>query len=66
VLACELEGSVDFRRDLASLVIVHDVKYLPKRWSWEVEEVREAWPDDLPSGMSPQTTRWLETLAPLL
>ena len=55
----ELEERVDFRRDLASLVIVRDVKYRPKRWSWEVEAVRDVALDDLPSDLSPQTRRWL-------
>ena len=40
--ACELEEEVDFRRDTCSLLIVRDVEYRPKRWSWEVEAVREA------------------------
>ena len=66
VLACELEESIDFKRDLASLVVVHDVEYRPKRWSWEVEDVREVPLDDLPSSISPQTVRWLRTLAPRL
>jgi 8-oxo-dGTP pyrophosphatase MutT (NUDIX family) len=30
-LACELEESVDFKRDLASVVIVRDVSYQPQR-----------------------------------
>ena len=66
VLACELEESVDFKRDLASLVVVHDVEYRPKRWSWEVEEIREVPLDDLPPATSPQTTRWLRSVGPLL
>src|SRR3954453_6703006 len=40
-LACELEESTDFKRDLASLLVVEDVRYQP-RWSWEVEQVCEA------------------------
>ena len=66
VLACELEESIDFKRDLASLVVVHDVEYRPRRWSWEIEDVREVPLDDLPSSISPQTVRWLRTLVPLL
>ena len=61
-LACELEESTDFKRDLASLVIVRDVEYRPRRWSWEVEQVREAALDSLPAGVSPQTLRWLESV----
>ena len=59
---CELEERVDFRRDLASLVIVRDVEYRPKRWSWEVEAVRDVALEDLPSDLSPQTRRWLQTV----
>lgn len=59
LLARELEEAVDFKRDLAALVVVRDVEYRPKRWSWEVESVREAFFDDLPSDTSPQTRRWL-------
>lgn len=65
-LACELEESVDFKRDLASLVIVRDVRYRPKRWSWEVESVREFALDDLPPDISPHTSRWLKTVSRLL
>jgi 8-oxo-dGTP pyrophosphatase MutT (NUDIX family) len=57
--ACELEEEVDFRRDTCSLIIVRDVEYRPKRWSWEVEAVTEASLDELPSDLSPQTRRWL-------
>jgi 8-oxo-dGTP pyrophosphatase MutT (NUDIX family) len=62
-LACELEEHVDFKRDTASLVIVRDVEYRPHRWNWEIEEVREFEPGQLPPGTSPQTARWLETVA---
>jgi 8-oxo-dGTP pyrophosphatase MutT (NUDIX family) len=65
-LACELEESVDFKRDLASVVVVREVEYRPKLWSWEVEKVCEAPLEDLPSDISPQTARWLRTVAPLL
>lgn len=61
-LACELEEPTDFKRDLASLVIVRDVEYRPKRWSWEVEQVAEAAIDSLPADVSPQTVRWLESV----
>jgi 8-oxo-dGTP pyrophosphatase MutT (NUDIX family) len=59
---CELEERADFRRDLASLVIVRDVEYRPKRWSLEVEAVRDVALNDLPSDLSPQTRRWLQTV----
>jgi len=56
---------VGFRRDTASLVIVRDVTYRPHRWSWEVEEVREADPSDLPSKMSPTSSRWIASIGDL-
>ena len=62
--ACEFEEEVDFKQDTCSLVIVRDVEYRPKRWSWEVEAVCEASPEDLPSDISPQTRRWLAVAAP--
>ena len=61
-LACELDESADFKRDLASLLIVEDVRYSPPRWSWEIEQVREAAIDALPDDLSPRAVRWLEAL----
>ena len=52
-LACELEQAVDFKRDLAAILIVEDVRYRPRRWSWEVEHVGEFALDDLPRDMAP-------------
>lgn len=66
VLACELEESVDFKRDNCSLVVVRDVEYRPKRWSWEVEKACDAPLDDLPANLSPQTRRWLKSVGPLV
>ena len=66
VLACELEESVDFKRDLSSLVIVRDVEFSPRRWSWEVERVAEFPLDALPPDVSAQTARWIRTVANLL
>ena len=40
-LAREIEQSIHFKQDLASLLIVKDVRYRP-RWSWEVERILEA------------------------
>ena len=60
-LACELEESADFKRDLASLLVVEDVNYRP-RWSWEVQRVTESPLDDLPAGMSPISERWIEAI----
>jgi ADP-ribose pyrophosphatase YjhB (NUDIX family) len=61
-LAGELEERPDFKRDLASLLVVRDVVYRPPRWSWEVEAIAEAALDDLPPGLSPRAARWLEAL----
>src|SRR5215467_12893446 len=33
--ACELEELIDYKRDLAALLIVEDVRYRPRHWSWE-------------------------------
>jgi 8-oxo-dGTP pyrophosphatase MutT (NUDIX family) len=65
-LACELKESVDFKRDTASVVIVRDVEYRPRKWSWEVEEVCEVPLDGLPADVSPQTARWLKAVGPRL
>ena len=61
-LAAELEERPDFKRDLASLLIVRDVRYRPKRWSWEVEAVTEAALDALPPDVSPRARTWLAAL----
>ena len=60
--ACELEERVDFKRDLASLLIVEDVRYRPPRWSWEVEEVGEFALDRLPRETARTTLRWIAAL----
>lgn len=60
-LACELEESTDFKRDLAALVIVEDVTYRP-HWTWEVEEVAEFELGDLPADTACRTSRWIELL----
>jgi 8-oxo-dGTP pyrophosphatase MutT (NUDIX family) len=64
-LACELEESSDFKRDLASLLIVDEVRYAP-RWSWEIERIVEADLDELPGGMSPRALRWIDAVRPHL
>ena len=61
--ACELEERVDFKRDLASLLIVEDVRYQPRRWSWEVEQVGEFALDGLPRDTAPGTLRWIDALS---
>jgi 8-oxo-dGTP pyrophosphatase MutT (NUDIX family) len=60
-LACELEESVNFKRDLASLLIVEDVQYQPK-WSWEIERVGEFPIDDLPRETVELTRRWIASV----
>jgi 8-oxo-dGTP pyrophosphatase MutT (NUDIX family) len=44
------------------LLIVRDVRYRQRRWSWEVEAVREAPLDALPPDLSPISARWLASL----
>ena len=61
--ACDLEEVVDFKRDTCSLVIVRDVEYRPKRWSWEVEAVRDDPLDQLPPNLAAPARRWLEAVA---
>jgi 8-oxo-dGTP pyrophosphatase MutT (NUDIX family) len=60
--ACELEQRVHSKRDLASLLIVEDVRYRP-RWSLEIEQVREFPLDQLPSDTARSTLRWIEALS---
>jgi 8-oxo-dGTP pyrophosphatase MutT (NUDIX family) len=60
-LAAELEEVADFKRDLASLWVVEDVRYRP-RWSWEIERVIAVDPAALPAGLSPRAERWLAAL----
>ena len=57
-LATELEQNTDFKHDLASLLIVEDVRYAP-RWSWEVERIREAQLDQLPEDMASVAREWV-------
>ncbi|HEX6660253.1 MAG TPA: NUDIX domain-containing protein [Sphingomicrobium sp.] len=61
-LAAELEEHPDFKRDLASLLVVRDVRYRPHRWSWEIEAIIEAPLDALPADLSPRAAAWLEAL----
>lgn len=62
--ACELEESIDFKRDLAALLIVEDVRYVPRRWSWEVEQVGEFEIGKLPLDTASLTLRWIDALQP--
>lgn len=52
-LAAELEEQPDFKHDLASLLVVRDVRYQP-RWSWEIEEIMETSLDHFPADLSPR------------
>jgi 8-oxo-dGTP pyrophosphatase MutT (NUDIX family) len=61
-LACELEEKVHFKQDLASLLIVEDVRYRPRKWSLEVEQVGEFALDELPPDTAPPTLRWIDVL----
>ncbi|MFL6829641.1 MAG: NUDIX domain-containing protein [Sphingomicrobium sp.] len=61
-LACELDEAADFKRDVASLLVVDDVRYEPRRWSWEVEAITEAPIDRLPRDLSPRAARWIDAL----
>jgi 8-oxo-dGTP pyrophosphatase MutT (NUDIX family) len=58
-LAVELEQQPYFKRDLASLLIVEDVRYSPRRWSWEIEQVEETSIDALPADMAPVAADWV-------
>lgn len=61
-LSCELDEDADFKRDLASLLIVEEVRYRPPRWSWEVERIIETEIDALPRDLSPRAARWIDAL----
>lgn len=65
-LACELDQRTDFKQDLAALLIVEDVRYSPRKWSWEVEEIGEFPIDRLPPDTAWPTLRWIEVLRPHL
>jgi 8-oxo-dGTP pyrophosphatase MutT (NUDIX family) len=60
--ACDLEEITDFKRDLASLLIVEDVYYHPHKWSWEVEGIIETQPDELPPDLAPVARQWIGAL----
>jgi 8-oxo-dGTP pyrophosphatase MutT (NUDIX family) len=61
-LAYELEQSIDFKRDLAAVLVIEDVRYRPHRWSWEVEQIGEFAIDDLPRDTSQLTLHWVDSL----
>jgi 8-oxo-dGTP pyrophosphatase MutT (NUDIX family) len=61
-LGAELEQRSDFKRDLASILVVEDVRYRPRRWSWEVEAICEAPIDALPTDLAPIAAEWIDAL----
>lgn len=61
-LAGELEEGTHFKRGLASLLVVEDVRYMPRRWSWEVERIIEADLHDPPPDLAPIAAGWLKAL----
>jgi|GEM_PF-225744 len=46
--------------DVASFFIVHDVRYEPRRWSLEVEAVRETSFEGMPTDLPPRVSTWLD------
>lgn len=60
--ACTLDENTDFKRDLASLLIVENVRFRPRGFSWEIEQVMAAPIGALPADLSPRTRRWLGAL----
>lgn len=61
--AGDFEEFTDYKRDLSSLVIVREVTFQPKRWSWEVERIGVFALAELPVDFSPQGRRWLKEVA---
>jgi 8-oxo-dGTP pyrophosphatase MutT (NUDIX family) len=61
-LAAELDQDTDFKHDLASLLIVEDVRYAP-RWSWEVERICEAPLDRPPDELAPVAKAWIAAVS---
>ena len=55
----EVRHRPDFRRGIAQLFRVGDVRFAPPRWSIEVEEARAFAPDALPRGLPEITARQL-------
>jgi 8-oxo-dGTP pyrophosphatase MutT (NUDIX family) len=61
-IACELEERPDHKHDLASLLVVENVRYQPRAWSWEIEQIVERGLGDLPPDLAPVAARWLRAL----
>lgn len=47
---------------VAELLVVEDVRYAPREWSWEVEAIREAALDDLPPDLASVAASWIEAV----
>jgi 8-oxo-dGTP pyrophosphatase MutT (NUDIX family) len=60
-LTCELQQPVNSKQDLASVLIVEEVRYRP-RWSWEVERITEAPLGDLPGDLAPVAGAWIDAV----
>lgn len=48
---------------IPDVLIVRDVAFRLRKWSWEVEGVCEADVGNLPPDLSPRTSRWLQQIA---
>jgi hypothetical protein len=42
--------------------VVENVRYQPRAWSWEVEQIVERGLGDLPPDLAPVAARWLRAL----
>jgi len=47
---------------LPEVLLIEDVRYAPRKWSWEVEAICEAALDDLPLDLSPLAASWIEAV----
>ncbi len=63
-IAGEVDDDSNGRRGRATLLIVRDVDYQARTWSWEVEEVIDRPLDQLPLDLTPTTARLLQTYLP--
>ncbi len=63
-IAGEVDDDSNGRRGRATLLIVRDVDYQARTWSWEVEEVIDRPLDQLPLDLTPPTARLLQTYLP--
>lgn len=50
----------------AEVLIVEDVRYRPRRWSWEVEAILEAALSELPPDLSRPAADWIAALRDML